>query len=125
MSIERQRKCAICGYEWLNREGRDAIRCPNKKCRSKRWQTGIDGRKTRWKKQNAVPEALIDQLAQTACKELGIELEIDEADYEAACRQEFSEAVQYYEQARPIEWRKMTWEQRLYAMREMREAGSL
>ncbi len=38
--LERTRKCADCGHEWLKRSPKDADpkRCPNHQCRSKKWK---------------------------------------------------------------------------------------
>jgi hypothetical protein len=41
---DKGRRCKVCGHEWLIRE-REPERCPNLRCRSKRWKTGEDGRK--------------------------------------------------------------------------------
>lgn len=36
---ERARKCAVCGHEWVKRDGaEDPARCPNHKCRSTKWR---------------------------------------------------------------------------------------
>lgn len=37
---ERARKCAVCGHEWVRKDGApDPARCPNHKCRSMRWKS--------------------------------------------------------------------------------------
>lgn len=32
------RECAICGHQWVRREGSDPKRCPAPHCRSQRWR---------------------------------------------------------------------------------------
>lgn len=42
--------CAVCGHQWTRRKGEpEPERCPDPKCRSLRWKTGVD---RRFKKSN-------------------------------------------------------------------------
>jgi hypothetical protein len=55
--LSKLRKCAVCGHEWIRRDGGaaelaatsryppDPARCPNHKCRSTKWRAKQEGAK--------------------------------------------------------------------------------